>query len=72
MLDSDTEYRLHQAMQDFLQQRTTLIIAHRLSAVKQADRVYVFDGGHIIEQGRHEDLVAQDGVYRKLYGQRQA
>ncbi|MBI3188184.1 MAG: ABC transporter ATP-binding protein [Gammaproteobacteria bacterium] len=72
MLDSDTEYRLHQAMQAFLQNRTTLIIAHRLSAVKLADRVYVFDGGRIIEQGRHEELVARDGVYRKLYGQRQA
>ena len=71
MLDTDTEYRLHQAMQAFLQQRTTLIIAHRLSAVKQADRVYVFDGGRIIEQGKHDELVAQNGVYQKLYGQRQ-
>ena len=72
MLDADTEFRLYQAMQHFLQQRTTLIIAHRLSAVKQADRVYVFDGGRIIEQGKHEELVAQNGMYRKLYGPRQA
>jgi ATP-binding cassette subfamily C protein len=71
MLDAETEYRLHQAMQVFLQSRTTLIIAHRLSAVKQADRVYVFDGGRIIDQGRHEELVSREGVYRQLYGQRQ-
>ena len=67
-LDTVTEARLHQALSSFLKNRTTLIIAHRLSAVKQADRVYVFDGGRIIEQGHHNELIQQDGLYRKLYG----
>jgi len=70
-LDVDTESRLHQALRSFLQGRTTLIIAHRLSAVKQADRVYVFDGGQIIEEGQHEQLLENDGLYRRLYGQLQ-
>ena len=67
-LDTVTEAKLHQALSGFLENRTTLIIAHRLSAVKQADRVYVFDGGRIIEQGHHNELIQQDGLYRKLYG----
>jgi len=67
-LDTHTEARLHQAMQDFLDQRTTIIIAHRLSAVKQADRVYVFEDGHIIEEGSHSELIQADGLYQKLYG----
>jgi len=66
-LDTETEARLHEALQTFLQQRTTLIIAHRLSAVRQADRVLVFDAGKIIDQGRHEDLIDRDGLYRDLY-----
>ena len=70
-LDTATEERLHQAMSTFLQGRTTLIIAHRLSAIKQADRAYVFDGGHIIDEGQHDELVNRDGVYQQLYGQRQ-
>jgi len=71
-LDADTEYRLHQAMQSFLQNKTTLIIAHRLSAVKQADRVYVFDNGKIIDEGHHDELINRDGLYQTLYGQRQS
>lgn len=67
-LDAATEYALHQALGEFLQGRTTLIIAHRLSAVKQADRVLVFDGGHIAEQGGHQQLIAEGGLYAKLYG----
>lgn len=67
-LDASTEYALHQALGEFLQGRTTLIIAHRLSAVKQADRVLVFDGGHIAEQGGHQQLIAEGGLYAKLYG----
>ncbi len=67
-LDAATEYSLHQALARFLEGRTTLIIAHRLSAVKQADRVLVFDGGKIAEQGDHKQLIADGGLYAKLYG----
>ena len=67
-LDTETEARLHQALADFLQHRTTLIIAHRLSAVKQADRVLVFEDGRIVEEGRHEELIRNQGLYASLYG----
>ncbi|WP_256601707.1 MULTISPECIES: ABC transporter ATP-binding protein [unclassified Pseudomonas] len=67
-LDAATEYNLHQALNRFLMGRTTLIIAHRLSAVKQADRVLVFDGGRIAEDGDHQQLIAEGGLYARLYG----
>ena len=70
-LDSETEFKLHQALNEFLSGRTTLIIAHRLSAVKQADHVYVFEEGQICEHGRHEALIQQNGLYAKLYGEYQ-
>jgi ATP-binding cassette subfamily C protein len=69
MLDTHTESLLHEAMRDFLKNRTTLIIAHRLSAVKEADKVLVFDAGQIIEQGSHAELLGiEGGVYQRLYG----
>ena len=67
-LDAATEYSLHQALARFLSGRTTLIIAHRLSAVKQADRVLVFDGGSVAEDGDHTQLIADGGLYARLYG----
>ncbi|MGZ4981179.1 MAG: ABC transporter ATP-binding protein [Methylobacter sp.] len=70
-LDSETEHKLHQAMAEFLEGRTTIIIAHRLSAVKQADHVYVFEQGKICEHGEHETLLSQNGLYAKLYGEYQ-
>ncbi|MCW8918662.1 MAG: ABC transporter ATP-binding protein/permease [Gammaproteobacteria bacterium] len=70
-LDAETEALLHAALRQFLAGRTTLIIAHRLSAVKQADRAYVFDNGHIIEQGGHDELLRLDGLYSRLYGELQ-
>jgi len=70
-LDSETEHKLHKALSLFLKNRTTIIIAHRLSAVKQADHVYVFEEGKICEQGRHETLINQQGLYAKLYGEYQ-
>jgi len=66
-LDTETEAKLHKALQTFLQGRTTIIIAHRLSAVKQADRVFVFDNGQIIDEGHHNDLISRDGLYKELY-----
>ncbi len=66
-LDSETEGRLHQALETFLAGRTTLIIAHRLSAVRQADRVLVLEHGRVAEEGRHEDLIDAAGPYANLY-----
>nr|WP_243633757.1 ABC transporter ATP-binding protein [Motiliproteus coralliicola] len=67
-LDAETEFALHRAMETFLAGRTTLIVAHRLSAVKQADHVYVFEDGTICESGSHQQLLESDGLYAKLYG----
>jgi ATP-binding cassette, subfamily C, bacterial len=71
-LDTATEGKLHSALQQFLQGRTTLIIAHRLSAVKQADRVLVFEDGRIVEEGHHDDLIQNDGLYATLYGHQES
>jgi len=67
-LDTATESALHQALEEFLAHRTTIIVAHRLSAVKMADHVYVFEDGHIAEEGQHEVLVEGNGLYARLYG----
>ena len=67
-LDIATEEVVHRALSDFFKNKTTLIIAHRLSAVKLADRVVVFDGGKVTEEGSHETLIKQGGVYESLYG----
>jgi ATP-binding cassette subfamily C protein len=66
-LDIETESKLHAALNAFLKDKTTLIIAHRLSAVRQANRVLVFDQGQIIEEGQHEHLIQENGLYAKLY-----
>ncbi len=70
-LDTDTEHQVHSALADFLHDKTTIIIAHRLSAVKQANHVYVFEEGRICEQGKHATLIQQNGLYAKLYGEYQ-
>ena len=67
-LDTETEARLHEALKDFLAGRTVIIVAHRLSAVRQADRVYVFEDGRIAQQGTHKELIKADGLYSRLYG----
>jgi ATP-binding cassette subfamily C protein len=71
-LDNETEAGVHRALAGFLRGRTTLIIAHRLSAVRQADRVYVFEDGRIVETGSHDELMQANGLYRKLYADAKA
>lgn len=71
-LDAETEYQLHAALSESLNDRTTIIVAHRLSAIKQANHVYVFEAGMIGEQGSHRQLLSQDGLYSQLYGVRQS
>jgi ATP-binding cassette subfamily C protein len=66
-LDAETERMLHVALGQFLRGRTTLIIAHRLSAVKQADRILVFENGTVVEEGDHGSLMEKGGLYHKLY-----
>lgn len=66
-LDMETERQLYQDLAPFLENRTTLIVAHRLSSIRQADRIMVFEDGHIIESGSHDELMQQAGTYHKLY-----
>jgi ATP-binding cassette subfamily C protein len=66
-LDTETEARLHAALRRHLAGRTLFIVAHRLSAVRQADRVYVFEDGQIAEEGNHAELMQADGLYANLY-----
>ena len=66
-LDTATERQLHHALSTFLNGRTTLIIAHRLSAVRQADRILVFENGRVVEAGNHDALMQRGGLYHKLY-----
>jgi len=66
-LDSAIERQLHHALATFLRGRTTLIIAHRLSAVRQADRILVFENGRVVEEGVHDSLMQRGGLYHKLY-----
>jgi ATP-binding cassette subfamily B protein len=65
-LDVESEALVQQALERLMQGRTTLIIAHRLSTVMGADRVVVLDGGRVVQEGRHQELVAVDGLYRRL------
>ncbi|HDY7895114.1 TPA: ABC transporter ATP-binding protein [Vibrio vulnificus] len=67
-LDTATEAALHRALNEYLKGKTTLIVAHRLSAVKQADLIYVLEDGQVTQSGTHTELVEKDGLYQTLYG----
>lgn len=66
-LDSESEAAVQEALRSALTGRTSLVIAHRLSTVREADRILVVDNGRIVQQGRHEDLLATGGLYADLY-----
>lgn len=67
-LDSESEALIQQAMERLMQGRTALVIAHRLSTVREMDRILVFDHGKVVEQGRHDDLIVRPGgIYRSLF-----
>jgi ATP-binding cassette subfamily B protein len=66
-VDTETEAEIRAALDGLMENRTTFIIAHRIQSVMNADLVVVMDKGEIVQMGKHEDLVAQDGMYRKIY-----
>lgn len=66
-IDTETEKKIQLGLQNMRKGRTTIIIAHRLSTIRDADRIYVLRHGRIIEQGNHESLIAEGGVYNDMY-----
>ena len=66
-VDTRTEQKIQAAMRELMKDKTCFVIAHRLSTIRSADHILVLDGGKVVEQGTHEELMDRDGFYRKLY-----
>jgi subfamily B ATP-binding cassette protein MsbA len=65
-LDTESERLVQDALNHLMEERTSLVIAHRLSTVRYADEIIVLDKGQIAERGKHDELIARDGIYKKL------
>jgi ATP-binding cassette, subfamily B, bacterial len=65
-LDAESEREVQAGIEGLLGQQTTIVIAHRLATIRRADRIFVFDGGHLAEAGSHAELLAKDGIYARL------
>jgi ATP-binding cassette subfamily B protein len=66
-VDMETEYLIQQALSDLLKERTAFVIAHRIQTVRNADQIIVLKDGRVSEQGRHDDLIVQGGLYREIF-----
>ncbi|HLX39105.1 MAG TPA: ATP-binding cassette domain-containing protein, partial [Ktedonobacteraceae bacterium] len=66
-LDNESEHLVQEALERLMRNRTTIVIAHRLTTVQNADNIIVIEKGHIVEQGNHDMLLARQGTYYRLY-----
>ena len=66
-VDTETEQEIQRALDNLVQGRTTIAIAHRLSTLQRADRLVVMEQGQLVEQGQHDELMQRQGVYWRLY-----
>ena len=66
-IDTETELLIQEALEKMMQGRTTIMVAHRLSTIQHADSIIVLHKGELREQGTHQELLLQNGLYRKLY-----
>jgi len=66
-IDSETERLISEGLEEIMKGRTTLMVAHRLSTIREADKILVLDSGKVVEEGTHEELLSKKGLYYELY-----